>query len=329
MNKMISIIVPVFCADKYLNTCVDSLIHQTYHDLEIILVDDGSIDRSSEICDEYSLKDQRIKVIHKENGGATSARTRGIIESTGEYIAFVDADDWLERDFFERFIHAIDKYEPDILCCGETWVEEKKKKYLKFHINEGLYSKEEIVKYMYPSLITSENDDVFSPGLLAKVFKKDIIYKSHLDLIPDIKIGEDFACVVNCLYHANTIFIFNDCLYNYRQVATSITKQKKARRWDDPKDIFDYLSKHINLTEKDFEMQIKRFVTHQLFAISISQFARKKTFNEIKKDISINISRKFYQDCLMKSNFVTLKGKIIKYVLLHKKVHILRLFYRR
>lgn len=98
---LISVIVPVYNVENYLCKCVDSIINQTYNNLEIILVDDGSTDGSASICDEYVLKDSRVKVIHKENGGVSSARNIGIAEASGEYICFVDSDDWLELDYFE------------------------------------------------------------------------------------------------------------------------------------------------------------------------------------------------------------------------------------
>ena len=99
MNEKISVIVPVYNVEKYIGECIKSIINQDYENIEIILVDDGSNDKSGEICDEYTLKDKRVKVIHKENGGVSSARNRGIESSTGEYIAFVDGDDYVTKDY--------------------------------------------------------------------------------------------------------------------------------------------------------------------------------------------------------------------------------------
>lgn len=94
----ISIIVPVYNVEKYLRKCIDSILNQTFKDFELILIDDGSTDESGKICDEYNLKDNRIKVIHKENGGLSSARNAGLDIAQGEYIGFVDSDDWIESD---------------------------------------------------------------------------------------------------------------------------------------------------------------------------------------------------------------------------------------
>ena len=99
---MISIIVPIYNVEKYLPQCLDSLISQTYRDIEIILVDDGSPDKCPEICDAYAKKDARIKVVHQINGGVSSARNTGLKASRGEYIGFVDPDDWLDRDYLKK-----------------------------------------------------------------------------------------------------------------------------------------------------------------------------------------------------------------------------------
>lgn len=113
---MISVIVPVYNVEKYLNRCVDSIINQTYTDLEIILVDDGSTDSSGSICDEYAKKDERIKVIHKENGGLSDARNTGVASATGDYVSFIDSDDYIEPDMMELLITTIG--DCDMSTCG-------------------------------------------------------------------------------------------------------------------------------------------------------------------------------------------------------------------
>ena len=113
-NNLISIIVPIYNVEKYLKKCIDSIINQTYKNLEIILVDDGSPDNCGKICDEYAKKDNRIKVIHKENGGVSSARNVGVENATGEYIGFVDSDDYIEKDMYEVLINNLKKENADI-----------------------------------------------------------------------------------------------------------------------------------------------------------------------------------------------------------------------
>lgn len=117
-NPLISVIVPVYKAEAYLERCISSIRNQTYTNLEIILVDDGSPDRSGEMCDAFAKEDSRIRVFHKENGGQSSARNLGLDHMTGEYIAFVDSDDWIETEMYERLYELIKTYQVKIACCG-------------------------------------------------------------------------------------------------------------------------------------------------------------------------------------------------------------------
>ena len=112
---LFSIIVPVYNVEKYINKCIDSVLAQTFTDFELILVDDGSPDGCSAVCDDYAEKDSRIKVIHKQNEGLINARKSGLAIADGKYIGFVDGDDWIESDTYENFAEMIKKYEPDIV----------------------------------------------------------------------------------------------------------------------------------------------------------------------------------------------------------------------
>lgn len=118
MNPLISIIVPIYNQIKYLDRCMKTILNQTYNNLEIILVDDGSTDGSSELCEEYYRKFDNVKVIHKKNGGLSSARNAGIVEAKGEYIGFVDSDDWISYDFYQSLYYLIKKYEADVASCS-------------------------------------------------------------------------------------------------------------------------------------------------------------------------------------------------------------------
>ena len=113
----VSIIVPVYKAEAYLHRCVDSILAQTFTDFELLLIDDGSPDRSGEICDEYAQKDSRIRVIHKENGGVSSARQRGLDEAVGEYTIHVDSDDWVEPNMLEELYKKAKQDDADIVIC--------------------------------------------------------------------------------------------------------------------------------------------------------------------------------------------------------------------
>lgn len=184
-NPLISVIIPVYKVEKYLEKCVDSVINQTYDNLEIILVDDGSPDNCPKMCDEYAKKDKRIKVIHKENGGLSDARNVGIKNSNGEYIGFVDSDDWVSKDMYKDLYNLIIKTQSDIAISeiirtndesviinniDEIITEFNQKEYLKRYFKIGfqtteyyavnkLYKRNIIKEDQYPIGLTSE--DVF------------------------------------------------------------------------------------------------------------------------------------------------------------------------
>ena len=124
MQEKISIIVPVYNVEKYLHRCVESVLNQSYKNLEIILIDDGSTDESGKICDEFKKNDNRIKVVHKENGGISDARNAGLNEATGEYIAFVDSDDWISPVMIERLYHTLKEYKTKLVVCEPIYVYE-------------------------------------------------------------------------------------------------------------------------------------------------------------------------------------------------------------
>ena len=114
---LISVIIPVYNVEKYLNRCVQSVCNQTYHNLEIILVDDGSTDNSGKLCDEWAVKDLRIKVIHKDNGGLSSARNIGLDNAKGEYIGYVDSDDWIDMEMYSYLWTILKSYQVDVAFC--------------------------------------------------------------------------------------------------------------------------------------------------------------------------------------------------------------------
>lgn len=122
-GKKISIIVPVYNVEPYLQQCINSILNQTYQNLDIILVDDGSTDRCPKICDDYAVLDKRIKVIHKKNGGLSDARNAGLDVVSGDYIGFVDSDDWISSTMYEELINAIEGFEAEIACCDFVRIE--------------------------------------------------------------------------------------------------------------------------------------------------------------------------------------------------------------
>ncbi len=221
---MISIIVPVYKVEPYLHQCVDSILNQTYRDLEIILIDDGSPDRCGEICDEYARKDNRVRVLHTENRGLSAARNLGLREATGDYIGFVDSDDWIEPDMYEVLLTRLEETGADISVCG-LWYE---------HPNRT----KEAGKL--PDIVYIGNEAlimVLSNGQQNCVWNK--LYCSELwesILFPDGRVYEDVATTYKAILKAKKVVSTSICLYHYRQRTESIGKTRSM------KNLIDYWS---------------------------------------------------------------------------------------
>lgn len=216
MENLISIIIPVYNSEKYLSKCIDSIINQTYNNLEIILVDDGSTDASPIICDEYEKKDFRIKVIHKKNGGVSSARNIGLINSTGNYIGFIDADDYIEPVMYEKLLKVLKESNTLISMCGFSKI--KDNKVIKIdNYNEKIISSEKLLKDIF---------NCTSMGTLwNKLFAKEIFFdinNKQLFFNETIHYCEDVLMLETILSHNDNIAIYNQPLYNYIVSSSSI-----------------------------------------------------------------------------------------------------------
>lgn len=223
---MISIIVPVYNVEKYLNKCIESIINQTYRNIEIILVDDGSPDKCPEICDSYVQKDGRIKVIHKKNEGLINARKSGLEIARGEYIGFVDGDDWIGPEMYELFAKQIEKYSPDMVLSDFYYDNGKELSNSEQLFDREYYNKEDLKKFIYPKMLFSGTYYKFgvNPCCWSKIYKKELI-KKNLPLVDGrIKMGEDAAFTYPCLIDAQSVATIKKPCYHYIFNPESMTK---------------------------------------------------------------------------------------------------------
>lgn len=212
-SPLISVIVPVYNVEQYLEECVDSIIEQTYKNLEIILVDDGSLDRCPEICESYKDKDNRIVVIHQENQGLSAARNSGILAAKGEFIAFVDSDDYINRHTYEKMIKAQQEYEADIVACGVKVFNDGEKPEEKVTSDVSIYSVSEVLKtYLYDD----SNISVIACNKLyrRKAFDNVLFEKGRL--------FEDFIPITKIIISSSKIVSVDSELYYYRHRENSI-----------------------------------------------------------------------------------------------------------
>jgi len=221
-SVLVSIIVPVYNIEDYIEECLNSIIDQSYENIEIILVDDGSVDKSSDICDRYSSKDKRIKVIHKKNGGLSDARNRGIKESSGEYLSFVDGDDYLDKDFIKMLLELLLKNNADISVCEYFKYDGINIKKKTKNTGSNTFNNIEAIK------------DIFAPSSICEVMTWNKLYKKKLFIDNDIsfpegKIHEDNFTTYKLFYYSQKITYSNKPLYYYRQRLNSIMSSQDIR----------------------------------------------------------------------------------------------------
>lgn len=230
MEKKLSIIVPIYEVGEYLSECIQSIVNQKYSNIEIILVDDGSKDNSPMICDYWADKDSRIRVIHKPNNGLVSARKAGLEIATGEYIGYVDGDDWIEEDMYTNMMQVVNQQNVDIVISGfKKQLNRVEMEYFN-SISEGYYNEQEIIKKILPYMICY--DEFFKCGIFTyvwnKIFKREIIYECQMKVNNEITVGEDACCVYPAIAKAKSIVILKEAKYHYRQRVGSILRSKEG-----------------------------------------------------------------------------------------------------
>ncbi|MBQ8828028.1 MAG: glycosyltransferase [Clostridia bacterium] len=283
-SPLISILVPVYNVEKYLRQCIDSIIAQIYKNIEIILVDDGSTDSSGTICDEYSKKDSRIKVIHQKNQGLAAVRNVGISAARGEYIGFVDSDDFIAPDMYSDMLDLIQKYEADLAVCSIEYTDAggiSSKAQRNFPFSDGCVDK---IKYMDALCGTH-------CGMLAPAWNK--LYKRYLFNginYPNGKLHEDEAVIHHICHACNKIVCTQKKYYFYRQRSESIMNNPfTVKRFDNTDALIERVkffkeNGYGSLVEKaeyfaynDFLMMCKN-----IKKIDKTIFAK---LNELRKDI--------------------------------------------
>lgn len=223
---MISVIVPIYKVEDFLHKCVDSIINQTYQDLEIILVDDGSPDNCGYICDEYAKKDSRIKVIHKKNGGLSDARNAGMDIATGDYISFIDSDDYIEENMYECMLNNLITENADICICGYKVVDYDGKIIKKISQHNKVLIKDE-------AFFQLMEGNVFYAIMCNKLFSNRIFKNKELRF-PVGKIHEDEFLIHYIYGECNKICVLEASLYNYISRDSSImhSQRKSNKEYD-------------------------------------------------------------------------------------------------
>lgn len=240
-SPLISIIIPIYNMEKLLPRCLDSILRQTYTTLEIILVNDGSQDSSADICNEYAQKDSRFKVIHKQNAGVSAARNSALDIASGEYISFVDSDDWLEDNMYQILIANINQETTDIIRFNAY----KEKNILnKTHL-KGNYEGENMVDNVILPMIGAEK--LFGMFLMGVpwtyLFRRNIIEQNNIRFNINLRRSEDRLFCITTMLHADKITFIDDVLYHYETLGESLSNRYDPIRWEQELLFLDELKK--------------------------------------------------------------------------------------
>ena len=232
---LISIIITIYNLEKYLEECIISICNQTYKNIEILLVNDGSTDKSIDICKKYSSLDNRVHVIDKENGGTVSARKAGVEHASGEYILYIDGDDWIEPDFVEKLAKkAVDNIDIVLSLGYYREYPDNRTIEIKNSLKEEFVSKESFEEKIFPHFISENNffSSDIPVALAFHLFRRDFYINIQQRVSNKLIIGEDMSCIFRCLLYADSIAILDYSGYHYRQhenSATHVFTEKKAQ----------------------------------------------------------------------------------------------------
>ncbi len=306
-----SVIVPVYKVEKYLRASIESVLSQTFSDFELILVDDGSPDGCPQICDDYKEKDNRIKVIHKANGGLASARRAGIKVSEGEYVLNLDSDDLIENDTLECAYKIIKETNCDIVSFAYRWVKNGVAvNVTNDGLDEGLYDVTGIEKCIYPRLLMDKNMNHISYYLSGKVIKRELLTPCQLGVSEKISLGEDLCCVISCYLHAKSVYISKKEMYLYSVRENSMSKEFNSNQIYLIENVVNEISKNDLEKVTDFDEQLCRYCAFMCFAI-LASAAEGSYFKSIK-EIKENIKNSLHREKILCAKFekISIKSRI-------------------
>lgn len=300
-SKKVSIIVPVYKVEKFLERCVESIIKQTYQNIEIILIDDESPDECPKMCDQYEIKDNRIKVIHKKNGGLSDARNAGLDIASGEYIAFVDSDDWIESDFIETLYMNAEREKADISVVGYQLIWEDGR-IRRFSRDEEYYvfDRESAIRELL-------KQQKFQCMVCQKMYRKQIFETIRF---PVGKIYEDVAIGLSTFLKAERVVVSGKVKYNYFQRSDSIVNAKFDKRKLFFLECCNKIIDYSDSQNKLFDLEAHTFYLRALmmFTLQLYQLDEEKYESTVKwLENEIRRCRRF----IWKNPSIELKKKIV------------------
>lgn len=291
--KKVSVIVPIYDVEKYLPKCLDSIVGQTYENLEIICVDDGSPDNSADIVRSYAEKDDRIILIRKENGGLSSARNEGIKHATGEYTVFLDSDDWIDKETIAAAVEATERDGVEMVMWG--YVREYKNKSIEKHIfdSDRIFSKEETKNYVHRRIVGLLGEELANPATAdslgtawGKLYNTKKIKDNNIEFVDTKIIGtEDLLFNTYYFGYVETCKFINKPYNHYRKDnESSLTKQYRPQLFEQWSKLYDlmteYLEANKDICGEDFEKALSNRICLSMVGLGMNEHSHKAKFME-------------------------------------------------
>ncbi len=265
----VSIIVPVYNVEKYLRRCIDSILRQTLTDIEVILVDDGSFDSSGKICEEYARKDSRLRVIHQKNAGVAVARNTGLDIASGDYIAFVDSDDYIEPNMYQSMMQVANQYDCDVVLCDCVKEHGNQTEVYTHDIRAGYYTEKQLEEEYYSHLLMME--DVEYPATISNWL---LLWKSTLNVPemrykPGIRYSEDLLFGAQLMFQAKSFYYMKgETYYHYVMNPLSASHTFAVDKWDDYKELYNCIKeKFFKCATYDFSEQIDKVLLFFIYNV--------------------------------------------------------------
>lgn len=292
-KELISIIIPVYNAERYLDDCIQSVLNQTYDNIEIVLVDDGSKDKSAAICDSYANNYENIKVLHNENQGPAASRKYGIENANGSLVMFIDSDDWIECDTLEVMIQELNLSEADIVTCFYVDVYNNGKRIVHQTFQENVIE----INSFSQSVHEIHGARHLNTGPWAKLYKKELF--SNVDFRENITIGEDYTMLLQVLHNASKVRMLNQVFYNRRIYGGNISRSGYTQRHKLALD--NYLTVRTGLIRSFPEYKTEILGYHIEYEMAVmTAMCRNKNFDDevirkLRNDLALNMEEILYQ----------------------------------
>ncbi len=287
-DPLFSIIVPIYKVEKYIRQCIESVLKQSWKDFELILVDDGSPDGCGKIVDEYAAADERVKAVHKDNGGVVHARMTGAAAARGQYILSIDGDDYIEDGCFEALASYAKEYEADIYCFGFFQRAKDGAAESPQYFEEGLYDTEEKKKKILDKIIYDSERPFYTfglcPSIWSRMTKRELYVKWQMMMDKRIAVGEDLALTVPMMFEAKSIYIINRPFYDYRIIEGSISHRFNPKAAEYLKLILETVTKRAGISPDCCNMrrQLGAYCAYILFDHLVTAARNAESYGEYK-----------------------------------------------